>query len=346
MQDVARKAGVSQTTVSLVLNDLRTGNISDITRERVYDAARELNYTVKKKADPRGNTLKVLGVVVPTLSNLIYPLWIQEIEEYAGSKGYKVLLCNTSRNPENEIAYLTLLLDVKVDGIIFIFNPTYPDFVKKVERQVPFINLAEKTDHLNVSIVGLDSVKAGEVITNHLLELGHRHFAYITTPIDSISISRAKRLEGIRAKLKQHHLEKNLIVQTGVNEHEPLNSAYEIEIGYSLTLQLLKSHPVVTAIIGVNDMVAVGIMNAIKEQGFEVPRDFSVCGFDNIVLARIFRPGLTTIEHHTYYRAKHAVDILIDKINKTEPRETVLKVEYEPQLVVRESTGRPRGENG
>jgi LacI family transcriptional regulator len=95
----------------------------------------------------------------------------------------------------------------------------------------------------------------------------------------------------------------------------------------------------VTAIIGVNDMTAIGVVQAIKEKGLRIPEDLSVCGFDNILLSGILSPKLTTIDHHTRHKARLVLDILIDKINHVLPESDVLSIEYEPRLIVRESTG-------
>jgi LacI family transcriptional regulator len=345
-KDIARLAGVSQTTVSFVLNSVNDGSIPDSTRTKILEVAQKLNYTPRrpKRAASKTGTQKIFGVLVPTLSNLIYPLWIQEIEKYASSLGFGIIICNTCRKPENEALYLKLLAEKKVDGIVFVFNPSNPSLVQKISQEIPFFNIAEKSDNLKVNVIGLDSVKAGEIMAQHLIDLGHKNIAYISTPLTNIARSRVKRLEGITAKMKEHGFEENLIVETDACEQEDYHSAYEIEIGYSLAQKVLSERKV-SAIVGINDMVAIGAINAIKELDLEIPEDVSVCGFDNIFLSSLLKPKLTTIDHHLYYRAKHAIDLLIEMIDQSQPEkeeEPVLRIEYEPQLIVRESTGPAR----
>ncbi|HOV39456.1 MAG TPA: LacI family DNA-binding transcriptional regulator [Spirochaetales bacterium] len=340
--DVARLAGVSRTTVSFVLNQVDHVSIPESTRNRVLDAAKQLGYeppSRRNEASPLSSRL--IGVVVPTLSNLIYPAWLQEIEEYAASKGYRIIVCNTQRKPENELEFIQILREKKVDGIIFVFSPYHTEAMEKVSLEIPLVNIAETSNRSSVSTIGLDSVKAGYLMARHLIDLGHRDIAYVSTPLTSISVSRIKRLEGIRMAMQEQGILDRLVIEAESHEHERYETTYEVETGRNLTRKILAEHRV-TAIIGVNDMVAVGIMDAAKKQGFAIPEDLSVGGFDNIFLSTLSQPPLTTIDHHIYYRAKHAVDILLDKIVKVENQTGVFRVEYEPQLIIRGSTGNPR----
>ncbi|OGO81324.1 MAG: hypothetical protein A2Y21_11425 [Clostridiales bacterium GWC2_40_7] len=336
-RDVANLAGVSPSTVSFVLNDRKDISISDGTRLKVLDAAKQLNYTPNQFA--RGlktNQSKLIGLIIPTITNPYYPMLTQSIEEYAASSGYNILLCNTYRKVENEEFYLNLLTNKSVDGIIYGFTPNYPQIACKISSSIPVVIIGEKDDTVKISTVALNSFMAGEMIGQHLISLGHKNIAFITSPLEGMSLSRQKRLHGIKSKLKEYNLEKNLVIKAESYENESNDSTYEIEIGYNLTSTLIKETKV-TAVIGVNDMVAFGALNAINNMQLKVPEDISVCGFDNIYLSKVIRPGITTVDHLTFHRSKLAIDILINRMGNGD--EDVYRVEYEPRLIVRESTG-------
>lgn len=336
-KDVAKLAGVSQSTVSFVLNNRQDMKIPEKTFQKVLAAAKELNYIPNSFAQGlKTRKSKLIGLLIPTITNPFYPMMAQQIEEYAALRGYNILLCNTNRQSQKEEFYLNLLVEKQVDGVILGFTPRFPKKINKLSKQLPMVMVGEKDDSLKIHTIGLNSVKAGEIITQHLIDFGHTNFAYITSPFKEISKSREKRLEGIISKLEEHGLENKLIVKTETAEKESLDTTYEIEIGYTLTLELLRESEA-TAIICVNDMVALGAINAIVQSGFKVPDDLSVCGFDNIYLSKMLQPKITTIEHNITHRCKLAVDTLID--STTDNASILFSVEYEPQLIPRDSTG-------
>lgn len=336
-RDVANLAGVSPSTVSFVMNNRKDISISGETRQKVLDAAKQLNYTPNQFARSlKTNRSKLIGLIIPTITNPFYPMLTQYIEEYAASKGYNILLCNTHRKVEKEEFYLNLLAEKSVDGIIYGFTPNYPQIAYEISARIPVAIIGEKDEKVKICTVALNSFMAGEMVAQHLIDLGHEKIAFITSPLEGMSLSRQKRLQGIKAKLKEHNLERNLVIKAESYENESNDSTYEIEIGYNLASALLKETKV-TAIIGVNDMVAFGALNAIGNMQLKVPEDISVCGFDNIYLSKVIRPGITTVDHHTSHRSRLAIDFLINSMGNG--NEDIYRVEYEPRLIVRESTG-------
>jgi LacI family transcriptional regulator len=272
----------------------------------------------------------------------------QAIEEIAIPLGYNVLVCNSYRDKEIERYYLELLTDnFLVDGIVYATSPTYPELVKKISALIPVVVIGDKDDQLEIDTVSLNSYKGGMLAAEHLVKLGHEHIAFITTPFENVSLSRKQRFDGIQDKLAEYGLKKNLIVKISKDEHESSDGVYEIEVGYALTKELLNENTPVSAIIGVNDIAAGGIMNALSDEGYKVPQQFSVCGFDNTFISSILQPKLTTVDHRVQHRAKTGVTLLIEKIERlteTTPSAQlddpgVYKIEYEPQLIVRNSTG-------
>ena len=346
-KDVAKLANVSQATVSMVLNKKENVSFSEETVEKVLRAAEELHYSVPSSTKPlQRDKKKLIALFTPTMINPYYPMLNQAIEETAIPLGYNVLICNSYRNKDIEKYYLELLTDNFVAGVIYTFSPTFPDLIRNLSESIPMVVIGENDAQLNINTVGLNSYKSGMLVAEHLIQLGHKNIAFITTPLENMTLSRKQRFQGILDKLTEHGLGGNFIVKASIDEIETSDSIYEIESGYNLTVELLREHTV-SAIVGVNDITACGIMNALTDNGYKIPQQISVCGFDNIFISSILHPKLTTIDHCIQHRAKTAATILIEHIEKqriSSPRTQLAgpdfyKIEYEPQLIVRDSTG-------
>ena len=187
---------------------------------------------------------------------------------------------------------------------------------------------------------------SGYIIAEHLLSLGHKHITYICTPIRPKEIGRIHRLAGLRSCFKDHGLDPEW-----VEVKSPTIAAYgrysadnsEYQNGYDMASQALDEHTSSTAFVGNNDMTAFGIMAAISDHGFRVPHDYSVCGFDNIPLSSMPQIALTTIEHASLAKGREAVDIIYKKNtqkNISAKHHYIMRMEYEPELIVRNSTGK------
>ena len=347
-QDVAALAGVSQATVSLILNNSSKITFSSETRERVLAAAQQLNYSLpaRKKAGAQSGS-RMLLVLTPTLTNQYYSEIIQTIEQYADSLDYRVIVCNTFRKPELEKFYLNTFVDAHVDGIIYTFLPSFPRLVEKIADTLPTVLIGEKQDELGVCSIELRNVAAGALLAEHLYQLGHRRLVFISTPFNQLSLARSQRLEGIRRQLESHGIRDGLEVLSAERnaEADALSNGlpYEYNVGRALTAELIRRRSRATALIGVNDMTALGILAELTAHGIRVPGDVSVCGFDNIFSSAITTPSLTTIDHHLRTRCQAAVDMILSRTAPTTaPGPFVNKIEYTPQLIVRSSTGRAR----
>lgn len=347
--DVAARAGVSQSAVSLILNNSDKVFFSSETKERVFAAAAELNYKLpaRKKTVVRGRT-RLLLVLTPTLTNQYYTELIQGIESYAETFGYRVVVCNTFRKQELEKYYLETFSKDLADGIIYAFLPSFPRRLEMLSQTVPTVIIGEKQEELDVCSIELSNQKAGALLAEHLYSLGHRRFAFVSTPVNKFSLARRQRLDGIRAMLEQYGIGPEgleLIVPDKSNEQDsPSDVPYEYHVGYQLASELLKRGSKATAIIGVNDMTAIGIADRLRAEGFKIPADYSVCGFDNIFSSAIAATPLTTIDHHLTLRCKAAVDMIIAKLEPEREMPTALpgvnKIEYAPKLIIRESTAK------
>jgi len=225
-----------------------------------------------------------------------------------------LLIVNTNRDPKNEKYFIRLLMNIKVAGIVYGFTPGISDagFFKNLD--IPVVVFGEAPDHRDIDIVNLNSVRAGEAIADHLVGLGHRSIAYLTSPVNNVSLSRRQRLEGVSRRLKGIA---ELLVLTDNNENEAMNANYELDIGESLAERLIKyAEKPVTAIIAANDMIAIGAMRRLKTLGIRIPQDISVCGFDNIIFSEFISPSLTTVDHCTVQRSRLVIDTLDDKITR------------------------------
>lgn len=345
-QDVAALAGVSQATVSLILNNSNKITFSNETKERVLAAAQELNYQLpRRKKQPQKKGSRMLLVLTPTLTNQYYSELIQAVEDYADSLNYRVIVCNTFRKPDLEKFYLDAFLGSHVDGIFYTFLPSFPRLIEQISASTPVVIIGEKQDDLAICSIELSNVNAGAMLAEHLYQLGHRRFAFLSTPFNQFTLARGQRLEGIRKQLESHGLTDALEViveeRTAESDIQDDGMPYEYSVGRRLTADFLRRGGKATALIGVNDMTAIGILNELQAQGHRVPRDFSVSGFDNIFSSSITTPGLTTIDHHLRTRCQSAVDMIISHNEKNASVQPpfVNKIEYAPQLIVRGSTG-------
>lgn len=346
-QDVAELAGVSQATVSLILNNSDKITFSSETKERVLAAAQQLGYKLpQRKKQQAKRSSHMLLVLTPTLTNQYYAELIQAIEDYADSLDYRVIVCNTFRKPDLEKFYLDTFVGSHVDGILYTFLPSFPHLIEQIAVTTPTVIIGEKQADLSICSIELSNVSAGAMLAEHLYQLGHQKLVFISTPFNQLTLAREQRLEGIRRQLESHGVMDGLEVLVAERQAEQDSRddglPYEYSVGRQLTAELIRRESTATALIGVNDMTALGILAELAARGFHVPRDFSVCGFDNIFSASVATPALTTIDHHLRTRCQSAVDMVIQQ-NSLPPASAqapmVNKIEYTPQLIVRGSTG-------
>jgi LacI family transcriptional regulator len=340
-RNVADLAKVSQAAVSFILNNAPNVSFSEETRSRVFAAARELGYTLPKHAGrKRFSHAGQLFVFVPTLMNYYFTEVLQWLQECAYQRGYGVTVCNTFRNVEIERRYLDL--SAQSDGIVYTFVPSFPDIVEKLSKSAPVVLIGEKPDDLSICSIELNNHIAGGIVAEHLYGLGHRRFAFISTPLERFTRSRGQRLQGIRKALESYGLGGGAVTvaaseDTSEQENPESYLSYEYEIGRRLTQETLDGGCGATAYVCVNDMTALGAITALRERGVAVPGQISVCGFDNIFPSAITTPALTTIDHQLRRRCAAAVDMLHQ--NNWAGPAAVNRIEYLPQLVARESTG-------
>lgn len=341
-RDVARLAKVSQSTVSLVLSNNKKASISEETRRKVQEAAQRLGYVYKSSGtSARRNITKhknIIGVIVPNLVYPYYPRLLDAIEKYLISNNYSMMVCNVDAG-SSEDYYVEFFKNKSIDGVIFAFTPNTDRLINAVDGNVPAVLLGEKDDHINFDTISINSWSAGELLVEHLYSLGHRNIAVLSGKSDKESRAARRRLEGIRSKMLQLKLEKNLVFLYNENYKDSTNFFNEsVRSGYELTKKIIKDYKNTTVIIGVDDIICLGILEALKDSGLSVPDDMAVCSFDDTYISRMTSPKLTTIDPNTHIRVRFAIDLLIERINNPNKSRRLYKTEAEPYLVIRGST--------
>ena len=349
---VAERAGVSQATVSMILNRRNNVSFSAETVERVEQAARELGYELPRRRKTADNKKeKLIVVFCPTLTSPYYVLLLQGIEAVANEKGYGVFICNTQRDAVLEEKYLRMIRTIQPQGIIYTCNP-HPDFQKKVEemaREIPLVIISNKEKTTTVDAINQDNTMVGRLMARHLLDLGHRDVAFITPPLTRRQWQRSRRIDGFVKEFEREGLKGHVLIKAADESMDRtlprMDSEYSM--GYQLTMEL-QEEKYFTAIAGQNDMMAIGAIDALEKSRIHVPRDVSVIGCDNIFYSGIRRLSLTTIDHFVALKGRDACDIIIRKITTNDQFYTGLQptslynIEYTPKLITRKTTAYAR----
>ncbi|MED4979039.1 LacI family DNA-binding transcriptional regulator [Geobacillus stearothermophilus] len=334
IKDVAKRANVSTATVSRVLRN--TGNVTEETRQRVLEAIEALNYqpNVLGRYLRRMETETVL-VVVPDIMNPFFSKVLRGIEAVALKHGYQVLLGDTQNDARLEEQYLNVLPQRQVDGMIFLTARIRKELMEEMARQFPIVLACEYLEGADIPTVSIDNISSARKATEHLIRLGHCRIAHLSGPMNII-LSR-DRLRGYQQALAQHELEADAaLVQEG---------DFTYESGYHLTLKLLALEKPPTAIFAANDEMAIGAIKAVRHRGGRVPDDVAVVGFDDIQMASIFEPSLTTIAQPMFEIGQKAMELLLALIEGTSARRRQLVLP--DRLVIRDSCGGERsGQRG
>ena len=327
--DVADLAGVSQTTVSHVLNNVDIA-IPEETRKRILDAVDELGYIPNLMARSlRSGETSTIGMIVPDSANPFFAEVARGVEDTSFKQGYSVILCNSDGDLDKELLYSNVLTEKQVDGILFIAAGLSKEHVQALQRRrMPLVVVDREISGIAIDSVLTDNTRGGRLAIRHLLELGHRRIGCIQGPSD-LSPS-ADRVIGYRQALDEARIP--------VDEDIIVRGDFQHESGYQATRQLLAKSPPPTAVFACNDLMAVGAISAAVEMGYRVPTDLSVVGFDDLPLARFANPSLTTIVQPKYEMGTIAATMLLERIRDLEgsPRRKML----DTNLLVRQSTAR------
>jgi LacI family transcriptional regulator len=326
MAHVAREASVSLMTVSRVINSKE--GVSQATRERVQAVIERLGYRPSDIA--RGLVTKrtgTLGLVIPDVSNPFFAEVARGAEHIAYDAGYNVFLCNTGEDTQRELEVLQSLEEKRVDGIVVCSSRLEESALEEaVAGHLAAVLVNRRLESDDVGIVLIDDMVGGQMTTNHLLQAGHRAIGYLAGP--PASRSGRWRAEGYRAALKAAGVDHN---PDWVRHCLPV-----VEGGRETTRELLSACPELTALFCYNDLVAIGALQACADLGRRVPDDVAIVGFDDIPLAALVSPALTTCLVPRYDLGSAAMRLLLDKINSC-ASEACGEIIFQPKLVVRAS---------
>jgi LacI family transcriptional regulator len=336
IRDVAEQAKTSVTTVSRVMNNTDYPVNADL-RERIKKTAKLLNYIPNSAAkNLRGSSTRDIGLIIPNITNPFYPQTVLGIEAAIRGSGYHLLLFNTLRSRQRENEYLEMLWERQVKGVIISAVESNVDNIQKyINLGMHFVLLDQLIEGISVPSLNFDSRKGSRMAINHLLEKGHRRIALATTPLTRWT--RQEIHKGYMEALSAAHVEydENLVfISSGETEAEDIN--YEVDAGKKIALNFLASGVSVTAIFCVNDMLAFGVIKTLAAHGIRVPEDISIIGFDDIPLAEVYQPSLTTIRYPSYETGKLAGMLLLESVNNGTAQMDIT-MRTEPQFIERDT---------
>ncbi|GIF50154.1 LacI family transcriptional regulator [Asanoa ferruginea] len=333
LSDIALRAGVSEATVSRVLND--KPGVSPDTRESVLAALDALG--LERPARLRRRSAGLVGLVVPELNNPIFPEFAQTIESALAQRGYTLVLCTQTPGGATEDEYVEILLDRQVNGIVFVSGlhadatGDHERYRRLVARELPIVLVNGYVPDLAAPFVSPDEQAAAELAVSYLATLGHRRIGLISGPDRFLPVRR--KIEGYRAAMRAQGYFSDAELDGLISL-----SLFGVEGGEAATHRLLDAG--VTGIVCGSDMMALGAIRCARRRGLRVPDDVSVVGYDGSPLMAFTDPPLTTVRQPVEAMAVAAVRALVDEIEgHAAPHSEYL---FRPELVVRSSTGTAR----
>ncbi|OYD16783.1 hypothetical protein CH333_02720 [candidate division WOR-3 bacterium JGI_Cruoil_03_44_89] len=326
IKEVAERAGVSITTVSRVIN----GNpkVRQDTRERVYEVIKELGYV--PSAIARGLTLgrtHTIGLILPEIADGFFSQVIRGADEAAVRQNFHLLVSTFHSHRSDEELSFRLLGEGRVDGLILMDPTLGDDFLMEFHRSsFPIVVLCKKIKYTNCKYVVIDDLQGAYQAVVHLIKHGYKRIATIRGPLDNYDAF--QRLAGYKSALKDYNIK--------LNPEYIVDGNFQWEGGESAMHILLDLVQPPDAVFAANDPMAIGAMEAVKKRGLSIPKDMAIIGFDDIELARLVTPPLTTVHLPMYELGAMAVESITGMLKgKSTRRKNILKT----GLVIRKSCG-------
>lgn len=333
LAQVAQKVGVSEATVSRVLNE--KPGVSDATRAAVLTALDVLGY--ERPTQLRGERARLVGLVLPELQNPIFPAFAEVVGGALAGQGFTPVLCTQTAGGVSEADYVDLLLAQHVSGVVF-FGGLYAQgdaphdhYDRLADRSLPTVLLNAAIDDLDFPRVSCDDAVAVEQAVGHLRQLGHTRIGLVLGPADHVPSQR--KLAAARVAVERAGLE--------LPEEHVERALFSLEGGQAATTRLLRQG--VTGLVCASDPLALGAVRAVRRAGLSVPDDISVIGYDDSSFMTCTDPPLTTVRQPIEAMGRAAVELLVGEIAGVKVTHDELL--FEPELVVRGSTApmRARG---
>jgi LacI family transcriptional regulator len=325
LEQVARRARVSTATVSRVLND--KGRVKSSTRTRVLKAVEELNYQPNLHARSlAAGQSRSLGVIVSNIENPFFLDIYKSVEIGARAAGYDVIMANTDYAADRLVTSIRMMIGRRVAGLAVIVSEMDATLIDELSNQrIPVVFYDVGLPRRNITNIRVDYRGGMQKLTSYLYNLGHRRVGYVGHHVSLGPIR--ERVQAVRDAAARYA---DLRVETA-------SEADTLEGGRRAARSLLERNPSLTALICVNDLMAVGALRELRAQGRRVPEDVSVTGFDNVTLAQFCFPALTSVDIPRDQIGRTICDCLISGDEGAPAREFVI----DPELVVRESTAPP-----
>ena len=330
LAEVAQKVGVSEATVSRVLNG--KPGVSEATRAAVLTALDVLGY--ERPTQLRGERARLVGLVLPELQNPIFPAFADVVGNALAQQGFTPVLCTRTAGGVSEAEYVELLLQQHVSGVVFaggLFaqaDASHEHYLRLTNRKLPAVLVNAAVDDLAFPKVACDDAVAAEQALGHLLSLGHTRVGMVLGPPDHVP-SRRKE-----AAFRAHATRAGVEIPDGAIQH----TMFSLEGGHAATSKLLNQD--ITGIVCASDPQALGAIRAVRRKGLTVPGDVSVVGYDDSAFMNCIDPPLTTVRQPIEAMGRAAVELLVNQIEGAAVSTEELL--FEPELVVRGSTAPAR----
>ncbi|WP_332692818.1 LacI family DNA-binding transcriptional regulator [Halalkalibacter lacteus] len=332
IKEVARKAGVSIATVSRVFNN--SGTVKESTRKKIEAVIEETGYypnvLARELAEKKTH---LIGLIVHNMTGEGIPRTINGVNEVLEENQYNLLIACTNGNIESEMKHFEIFRSKRVEGILFAtreFKEEHRDLIKKLP--IPVVVLLQRTDQEQISYVAFDNYTFAKEATNKLISLGHKKIAFIGGPVTSVNAN--ERQQGFMDALKENQLK----VDNDLNR----NGDFTIENGYCQMQEILSFNRDITAVIAVNDGMAIGAINCLQDHDIVVPEKVSVLGLDDTVLAKASRLKLSGVRYSYTDLGKKGAELILQQVESTEPFFEERLIPY--TIYLRESVSSPTSE--
>ncbi len=341
IRDVAELAGVSVATASRVLSDSGYPVRAQL-KQRVKEAAEKLEYTPNAVAQAlRSEVSRDIALIIPNISNPFYLQAVLGAGEVLDPDGYSMRFCNTMHETTREQNFIKQLFERQVRGVILSsVDAGNAQLVNKyIQKGMHFVLLDQILPGVEAPGIHYDSRVGAQMAMEYLLELGHKKIAFATTPL--VRFTRNQIYAGYRDTLLSAGITPDpaLLYERAIDK-VGRGSDYELNIGRQIASEFVSAGCPATAFLCINDMVAIGLIQALSEKGVRVPEDVSVIGFDDIPLAGAYLPALTTVHYPAQEMGRLAALMLLDAMRSPDTAMSVT-MQLSPKLMVRNSTAAP-----
>lgn len=306
IKDVAKHANVSIATVSRIVNGL--SGYSEETKKKVQESIEALGY--QPNAIARGlinKRTQTIGVLFPEVSGMLSSEVLEGVENAAHDGGFSVIVCNTASSGKRTVKYLRLLQEKRVDGIIFASEDVKKEYYKIFEEmKIPVVLVSTASTQYDLPYVRVNDYEGAFKATEYLIEKGHEEIGMIGGSYQD-PIAGIPRMQGFKDALQKHGLPFS-------DDHLTTNEGYRFQNGKESLPLLLKKLPNMTALFAASDEMAIGAMSAAHQLGVKVPEELSIIGYDNLKIAEMCYPALTTVSQPLKDMGQTAGEILVNLI--------------------------------